>query len=110
MRRSLLSQIWRNGPFLYPDKSPQTDRRDHPVQGIHGSRQHIREEQRDQENDNRVPGHVGQQDYQCNQKDGPRDAGGMTVEAQHGTSVLPSTLKDKQSGAFRVVGGIQSNF
>ena len=24
MRRSVLSQIWRSGPFLYPDKSPQT--------------------------------------------------------------------------------------
>ena len=23
MRRSVLSQIWRSGPFLYPDKSPQ---------------------------------------------------------------------------------------
>ena len=24
MRRLVLSQIWRSGPFLYPDKSPQT--------------------------------------------------------------------------------------
>ena len=24
MRRSVLSHIWRSGPFLYPDKSPQT--------------------------------------------------------------------------------------
>ena len=25
MRRSVLSHIWRSGPFLYPDKSPQTE-------------------------------------------------------------------------------------
>ena len=24
MRRSVLSQIWRSGPFLYPDKSPRS--------------------------------------------------------------------------------------